>query len=84
MQLYKIINKDGKFSSGGLYPYFRPKGKIWTSKKNLDAHIRMLVSEPYDQSYLYKFYTGCSVFIIDCAGEYMIPMQEYMNTLEQK
>ncbi len=42
MKIYKVRNKDGLFSKGGMEPIFTKKGKIWTGGNYLKNHFNML------------------------------------------
>lgn len=67
MKVYKIRNKEGLFSTGGLYPRWKKVGKTWVALQHINAHIAMLCKR-YNQ---YKGtiycrsiqfpYTGCMV-----------------------
>lgn len=41
--VYKIMNPEGKFSTGGRHVYFNNVGKTWSSKKNLKSHFRLVL-----------------------------------------
>jgi len=36
---YKIMNKHGKYSTGGKEPEYTSEGKIWRSKRALSCHL---------------------------------------------
>lgn len=42
MTIFKIRYKDGKFSTGGMYPHFTECGKGWTSLSKLKQHLTMV------------------------------------------
>lgn len=42
MRFYKIQNKEGKFSTGGLFPKWTKMGKTWNSKAALNSHFALL------------------------------------------
>lgn len=41
MKIYKIRNKDGKYSTGGTNPSFSKDGKTW-SQRALNAHLTLI------------------------------------------
>ena len=41
-KLYKIVNKNGLFSSGGTRPYFTKSGKTWKGIGPLKNHFHLL------------------------------------------
>jgi hypothetical protein len=46
---YKIRCKsDGLYSSGGQYPNFTTKGKLWNGIGNLKNHLRLVKKGRYD------------------------------------
>ena len=53
MKVYKIRNQDGLFSSGGTWPRFTKKGKIWKARGHLTNHLNQVhqgrVAHYYDQ-----------------------------------
>lgn len=40
MEAFKIRDKDGKFSTGGLYPRWTTRGRTWGSMRALKLHLR--------------------------------------------
>lgn len=42
MQIFKIRNKAGLFSTGGMSPRFSKKGKNWAGRGPLSAHLNLL------------------------------------------
>jgi len=40
MKAIKIKNNIGKFSTGGHYPNFTSRGKVWGSKQAVKLHLR--------------------------------------------
>jgi hypothetical protein len=51
MKVYKIRNKEGLFSTGGLYPQWRKVGKTWVTLSHIRAHLTMLRNQ-------YKVWNG--------------------------
>ena len=43
MIIYKIINKDGLFSTGGMDISFHKKGKEWKEKRHLISHLTQTI-----------------------------------------
>lgn len=50
---YKIVNPDGKFSTGGNYVTFHKVGKIWRTMAHINQHLKN-VHDRY-------FYDNCRV-----------------------
>lgn len=45
MQFYRIRHKEtGLFSSGGKYPKWNKRGKVWNSLVNLQAHLAIVTN----------------------------------------
>lgn len=44
-KIYKIIDSQGRFSTGGVAPYFTKNGKIWKTKGHLTQHLQQTL--PY-------------------------------------
>jgi hypothetical protein len=40
--IYKIRRPDGLFSTGGAYPGFNKKGKIWRQKGHITNHLNQV------------------------------------------
>lgn len=38
--VYKIINAEGKFSTGGYHPRWTSKGKTWSQFNHVKSHLR--------------------------------------------
>ena len=59
MNMYKIrCKKTGLYSTGGMTPRFTKKGKVWTKKGDLIAHLR-LVADYYEDKLKYtRTYTA--------------------------
>lgn len=55
MVLFKIKNKEGKYSTGGLRPKFSKDGKIW-DEKNLKKHLAQfrIARSVYGYAFPYK------------------------------
>lgn len=53
MKVYKIRNKDGLFSSGGMRPNWVKQGKIWQQLGHVHSHIQQLTSN-YTPADVYK------------------------------
>lgn len=47
---YKIMNAEGKFSTGGLSYRFNRNGKTWTTLHGLKLHLKMLEKCPYSMN----------------------------------
>jgi hypothetical protein len=45
MEVFKIKDKDGTFSTGGLYPRWTSRGKVWGSQKALKCHLRQFCKD---------------------------------------
>lgn len=39
MKLFKIMNRDGLFSTGGMRPRWSKRGKTWNSIGHLKCHL---------------------------------------------
>ena len=42
MKVYKIRNKEGLFSTGGLTPQWKKRGKTWVALSHINSHLNML------------------------------------------
>ena len=61
--VYKIRRKsDGLFSTGGSWPSFNKKGKIWTARNHVTAHIGQVGG--YGKK-LKDFYSDCEVVLFE-------------------
>ena len=67
--MYKIMNKEGKFSSGGENPTFTRNGKIWSNIGFVKNHINQL----YDAN----VYDNCQIVEIETISK------EVPNKLDQ-
>jgi hypothetical protein len=68
---YKIRCKsDGTFSSGGQWPIFTSKGKIWSGIGPLKNHLRLVRKGIYDD---------CEILVIKINMQYIdiIPMSDF-------
>jgi hypothetical protein len=54
MKVYRVKNKEGLYSKGGMLPKFTKKGKLWTSSGALKNHFHLIEYEFY--SYERKTY----------------------------
>ena len=59
MKIYKIKNKEGKFSSGGLYADFVQKGKAWHGLDRKKLHLGVIEREGYSK--VTEKYKGCEI-----------------------
>jgi len=55
--VYKVRNSAGLYSVGGSDPWFTAKGKVWTTKAALTAHMSLVAKSPHKRS----LYSGCVV-----------------------
>lgn len=56
MEVYKIKNKDNKFSTGGYSPRFTKNGKTWNSRSSLNNHLSQIAGFfDYVDCYLITF-----------------------------
>jgi len=61
LKVFKIKNKDGKFSTGGYKPNWTSRGKTWGSKASLKNHLRQHCSDYQsgrDKNNNYRFVKG--------------------------
>lgn len=72
MKIYRIRNKEGLFSKGGMNPFFTKKGKVWISSGALRNHFNLIEQEiwsytrkEYYWKSAYKIYKDCKVIEID-------------------
>lgn len=72
--IYKIKNKEGRFSAGGYCPSFTKNGKVWQTRGALNSHISYVLGDQPDSSLekrdgipvrLLKHYGECTVIEID-------------------
>ena len=59
MYIYKIMNKNGLFSTGGMGVSFHEKGKEWKEKRHLISHLTQTIHCKNEE-----VYDGC--FIVRC------------------
>jgi len=66
MKVYKIRNREGLFSTGGLTPRWKKVGKTWVALQHVNSHINMVrkeyvryIGRPYCSDIVYPY--------IDCA-----------------
>lgn len=45
IEIYKIKNKDGLFSTGTTHPRWTKKGKVWQSFRSVKLHLRQFCSD---------------------------------------
>lgn len=53
MKVYKIRNKDGLFSTGGMRPTWTKQGKVWQQLGHVHSHIQQLTTG-YTPADVYK------------------------------
>lgn len=59
--VYKIRRKpDGLFSSGGTYPKFSSKGKVWNARGHITSHLTQLGDRDKN-----RYYKDCEVVRIE-------------------
>lgn len=67
--IYKIKNKNGTFSKGGMRPTFSKKGKVWPSKAAIMSHCALASwNSPIVDGIpacIRKVYGECTVIEID-------------------
>jgi len=68
---YKIINRDGLFSTGGMSPTFNKTGYIWNDIKQLKNHLSLFKYGKWDM------YKGCKIVSYE-----VIPMDEETVSLD--
>ena len=60
------MNKEGLFSTGGMYPQFKTVGKVWIKtqhvqshclmiKKHIDRYKHLNIPNPYEGCYLVEY-----------------------------
>jgi hypothetical protein len=80
--VYMIQSKDGQFSSGGTYPRWGRKGKIWRQRGHLSNHLAQ------SGSHGRQFYTAGGAKVV----EYMLtqepknayPIAEYIEAVDKR
>lgn len=73
----KIMNQDGKFSTGGMYANFTKKGKVWSALGYVKTHMRQ-----YRETDLRRLYNSCTLVMIDDNNDYEkteTPMIDFIN-----
>jgi len=61
MKIYKIRNKEGKYSTGGFKPRWSREGRVWT-KRSLHLYLNMLKKEVYSSNISWtEFYKDCEL-----------------------
>lgn len=80
MQIFKIKRADGMFSSGGVFPKFRKRGKIWSQRNHLTNHLRQVKN-------IDKVYKDCTIIIYEVTetelGAY-ISINDYIAEIQEK
>lgn len=56
MKIFKIQRSDGLFSTGGMSPFFKEKGKIWNKRNHVTNHLNQFSDR--DKK---KYYTDCKI-----------------------
>lgn len=65
MKIYKIQRTtDNLFSTGGTYPKFTKKGKIWSAINHVTAHLTGCVHDNYYEQRNYRANSG--TLLADC------------------
>lgn len=78
--VYKIRRKsDGLFSTGGSWPSFNKKGKIWSQRNHVTSHIGQVGG--YGKK-LKDFYADCEVVLLELIENELevIPAMEWKET----
>lgn len=60
-EVYKIRRRsDGLFSSGGTYPKFSKKGKVWAARGHVTSHLSQLGDRDRN-----RYYKDCEVVRVE-------------------
>jgi len=80
MEIYRIRNAEGEFSTGGMSPYFTKKGKVW---KHL-GHVKRHMSQMSDRELLDR-YADCEIvtYQVEETISGVVPMMGFINGLRQ-
>ena len=68
--LFKIMNDDGRFSTGGTSIKFTKNGKTWTTRAGLSNHITQIAN--------IQKYIGCQLVSITENGTTSEPIEPYI------
>lgn len=74
MKIYKIQNKDGEYSCGGMYPHFSKHGKAWTSIGALKNHINQIHRNC-------KIYDNCQIveYVVISSPSSFTPFEQFVK-----
>jgi len=72
-----FIEKDSKFSTGGMSPDFTNNGKSWSNIGHLKNHLKL-----FSKKYLYQIYKGTRVWIVEINFKTQQTTTQVYNTLK--
>ena len=75
MRLYKIINKDGRFSKGSTFVRFTLTGKVWERLEFLKRHLGLLSKNDLTL----ETYEGCEVVEYELREVRRTPVKAFME-----
>ena len=67
MKVYKIRNKEGLYSTGGLSPRWSSVGKTWVALQHINSHLNMIMKHYQHRNkdginrWITQPYIGCTV-----------------------
>lgn len=79
MIVYKIRRKrDGKYSSGGIWPKFSTKGKSWSQKNHITSHLNVVRNK--------RVYNDCEIVTFELTEKEVDskPVSQYIEEREQQ
>ncbi len=81
MKLYKIINKNGRFSKGSAFVRFTLTGKVWERLEFLKRHLGLLGKNDISLT----TYEGCEVVEYELKEVRRMPVKAFMeNEMKMK
>lgn len=75
MKLFKIVNKEGRFSKGSAWVKFTITGKVWERIEFLKRHLGLICKN--DSSF--ASYEGCDVVEYELREIRRIPVKEFIE-----
>ena len=73
---YKICNKDGQYSTGGMRPNWTKRGKVWSSKNGVMGHLAQFLPNT-------KYYTETDL-VVCTTGETLNVLNEIKRLFDAR
>lgn len=74
MSIFKIKNQQGLFSTGGIFPEWSKRGKVWKTLGNLKSHLTLIANERN-----YKIYNGCNIVEFEMIEKSITPVDKIIE-----